>query len=1064
VYGCSVDRSPAAPWGRAPIGPGASACDVRVSWDSEGLAYPALLDPLWSSAASMSEARESFASAVLEDGRVLVAGGASRATGVMLASAELYDPDTNTWSVTGSMSVDRGALTLTALSGDSSRAAIAIGGRDSEGELSSSELYNAETGAWIASAELPMATAEHAAVLLDNGDLLVAGGSAGTATALLAEGASAWISAGELIAEEPGSTLTALADGSALLIGPTSPGAQRYVPGLDGWLAAGEPRVTRTQHTATRLLDGTVLIVGGAPVAREPDDAGVEEPPAAAGLRSVELYDPAVESFSLVGATSEARSQHTATLLSDGRVAVFGGRGVSGPSGTELYNATWGTWTQGPGTAQGRSAHQAALLADGRLLTIGGVAPSGTVLASSDRLDPTTIETIISEYKLPARRDRDVTASTITELWAAVARPATLAEGRRYPVLVFLHGNHGTCGVGENPRQDFDCTYTQTGSCPEGSVVVPSHRGYDYVMNELAARGFIVVSVNANRGITCGFGEDGDFGFNLARGKLLLKHLQLLSQWNRGIAETPASVGASLEGKLDFTQLGMMGHSRGGEGVRAAYEQYRDTDSPWPRRIGEPVVFRALFEIGAVDGQTSRVLNADGTVWNALLPMCDGDVSDLQGVKPFDRMLALRNEARETAKSTYVAWGTNHNYFNTEWQTSDSPGCSDHRAVFEDGPGITGSAEQRQIGLRSMLTFFLANVGVSKNTSLSRLFDPTSPLETDTRIDRAYTPGLRPSRGVTIEDFTGPTGRTERGLPTQAQSVEVTHESVPEHDETLRAAVIEWPSEPEPSGIPERFFEVPVSAAAAGIDVSRFTHLEFRVGRLGADDLSTPTPLLVQLVASDGSLSAPVDVAISDVLLDGPVGGPFSTHLVLQTARLRLTDFASDARRALRAVRFSFPTAQGAQVYLTGLRVSLGTAALSPVPSAAPRLSGIASAQPAVITAAIERGTRPASPRQVITSGNRQVALRAVDGRIELELETQTAFRAQNDVLLLELGSQRVLRSGHPGGSLQRVVFTLDPASFNALPDNAPVRVRYASNDARQWDFGVLDKSHLRPE
>ena len=49
-----------------------------------------------------------------------------------------------------------------------------------------------------------MAVADHAAVLLGDGDLLVAGGTAGTATARLAEGASTWTSAGELLADEPG--------------------------------------------------------------------------------------------------------------------------------------------------------------------------------------------------------------------------------------------------------------------------------------------------------------------------------------------------------------------------------------------------------------------------------------------------------------------------------------------------------------------------------------------------------------------------------------------------------------------------------------------------------------------------------------------------------------------------------------------------------------------------------------------------------------------------------------------------------------------------------------------
>src|SRR5262249_46944913 len=162
-------------------------------------------------------------------------------------------------------------------------------------------------------------------------------------------------------------------------------------------------------------------------------------------------------------------------------------------------------------------------------------------------------------------------------------------------------------------------------------------------------------------GITCAGGVIGDLGLNLARGRLVLKHLQRLSEWNTN-GGTPASLGVDLRGKVDFDSVGLMGHSRGGEGVRAAYNLYRDVGSPWPARIPDPLNVEAIFEVGPVDGQTSRILNADGTVWNVLLPMCDGDVSDLQGVKPFDRMLQIRNEDPPTQKSTFVVWGTNHNF------------------------------------------------------------------------------------------------------------------------------------------------------------------------------------------------------------------------------------------------------------------------------------------------------------------------------------------------------------------------------------------------------------------
>jgi hypothetical protein len=118
---------------------------------------------------------------------------------------------------------------------------------------------------------------------------------------------------------------------------------------------------------------------------------------------------------------------------------------------------------------------------------------------------------------------------------------------------------------------------------------------------------------------------------------------------------------------LDFSFIGLMGHSRGGEGMRAAVAQYRDAGSPWPARIGA-VGFEALFEIGPVDGQTrSRILNAEDLSWNVLLPGCDGDVASLQGVRPLDRMLLITTERLILPKSSFEVYGTNQNFYNTEF-------------------------------------------------------------------------------------------------------------------------------------------------------------------------------------------------------------------------------------------------------------------------------------------------------------------------------------------------------------------------------------------------------------
>ena len=181
---------------------------------------------------------------------------------------------------------------------------------------------------------------------------------------------------------------------------------------------------------------------------------------------------------------------------------------------------------------------------------------------------------VVSDYRLPAKLDPDIASDVETEIWATMWRPANVNGAGPYPLVVFLHGNHGTCGRFDEElgiRIDDRVDYSFTGRCPRGYTVTPSHRGYGYVAERLAEVGYLVVSINANRGVNAADGVDDDFGLNLRRGRLVLKHLELLADWNRR-GGAPATLGFDLRGKLDLDQVGLVGHSRGGEGMRAAMD------------------------------------------------------------------------------------------------------------------------------------------------------------------------------------------------------------------------------------------------------------------------------------------------------------------------------------------------------------------------------------------------------------------------------------------------------------------------------------------------------------
>ncbi|HYH46668.1 MAG TPA: hypothetical protein VEG34_13365 [Thermoanaerobaculia bacterium] len=673
--------------------------------------------------------------------------------------------------------------------------------------------------------------------------------------------------------------------------------------------------------------------------------------------------------------------------------------------------------------------------------------------------DPTAFgphATTSSEYKLPAAIDPEVAPEIATELWARVYRPADLAAAP-HPLLVFLHGNHGTCGrLKENGRRvDNGTQYTFAGTCPPTQVVVPNHEGFAYLAERLASWGYVVVSINTNRGVNGAPALDGDFGLNLRRGRLVLRHLQRLAEWNAA-GGAPASLGFDLQNQLDFQSVGLLGHSRGGEGLRAAYNLYRDPASPWPARLG-PVRFQALFEIAPVDGQTGRELNADGTAWNVLLPMCDGDVSDLKGVRVFDRALRLREEEPAAPKSTLTVWGANHNYFNSEWQRSDSKGCLGHRRLFRNQLG--GSAEQRATALFGALAFFRGHVGPNADPELARLLDPLyevpASLAEVTRVDRGYTPSADAAVTTVFDDFDG------ESAAASASGVTVTYGPVLRHSPVQRAAAVTWTQAGQGT-----WFQSNWAGPGAGLDASGFQTLDFRVSRQCIDEFchqpdpqaGTVTSFSIQLVGRDGRLSRPVRLA-DYFTLTGPVGalirgfGP-AGHPILQTVRIPLASFGRPSIVSdLRGVRFTFDDTPADEIFLANIRLS-NAEATAALPAGAPGAAEDDSAE-----------SEPAIP-----DDNQVASIRAITGhgaggtgqRVEIELRSNREFLPQGELLVLAVGDRRFARSRYrEDGDTRTVIFTLTPEEFAALRDQDPLGVQYGSSAGGGWSFGRLEKSRL---
>lgn len=279
------------------------------------------------------------------------------------------------------------------------------------------------------------------------------------------------------------------------------------------------------------------------------------------------------------------------------------------------------------------------------------------------------------------------------ELRGSVHYPTDL-NGPPHPLIVLLHGRHSVCFVGTN-FGSFQWP------CPAGQQSIPSYKGYDYVSSILASNGYIVISISAN-GINAADNSSGDLGA-LARAQLIQKHLDI---WNNFTTVGGAPFGSKFIGKVNMQRVGVMGHSRGGEGAVRHFQLNQS--------LGSPYGVKAVFALAPVDFSRFVINNVPLAV---LLPYCDGDVSDLQGVHFYDD--ARYNVPGDMApKHTILVLGTNHNFYNSIWTPAVFLPASDDWSINADsfcgtvaGNGRLTDAQQRSAGLVYMSAFFRVYVG-----------------------------------------------------------------------------------------------------------------------------------------------------------------------------------------------------------------------------------------------------------------------------------------------------------------------------------------------------------------
>ena len=317
----------------------------------------------------LSTARVGHTATLLANDKVLITGGVN-STG-LLATAEVFDPASGTFTSTGPMTAARSLHTATLLdhgpAATNGKVLITGGSMGFLSDLATAELYDPATGTFTATGRMSEVRSEHTATLLADGKVLVAGGAADNVAELYdpATGTFSPTTGKLVVGGRWGCTATLLNDGTVLIAGGRDDedvfdafslnDAELFNPATETFTATGGMTAVRYDHTATLLGTGEVLMTGGfngQPVA------------------SAEFFNPGTGSFSNTVSMGATRAEHTATLLNDGTVLVAGG--ASFPS-AEIFDPATNMFTPTGPMGTPRVSHTATRLSTGPVLITGGV-------------------------------------------------------------------------------------------------------------------------------------------------------------------------------------------------------------------------------------------------------------------------------------------------------------------------------------------------------------------------------------------------------------------------------------------------------------------------------------------------------------------------------------------------------------------------------------------------------------------------------------------------------------------------------------------------------------------
>ncbi len=301
------------------------------------------------------------------------------------AEVEIYDPATGITFQAAPLQTARHAHSATLL--QDGRVLVVGGSNHSQGWLDDAELYDPSTNEWLVIPPPSSHGVEHTATLMNDGRVLVVGGAIGGSLQtgevdIFDPQNNSWYSAAPLPSDRASHTAVRLTDGRVLVIGggaatgiPAGGDAMLYDPQQNMWTATGPMVIPRINGEAALLPDSRVLMAGGNNLA---DTLGSAYYPLPSS--SAEIFDPVTNTWSATDDLTEPRIGHLLLSLQDGQVLVIGGshdgecclHENSYVKVIEIYDPGTGLWHIAGELPQAGIYSAAVLLPDGRVWVTGG--------------------------------------------------------------------------------------------------------------------------------------------------------------------------------------------------------------------------------------------------------------------------------------------------------------------------------------------------------------------------------------------------------------------------------------------------------------------------------------------------------------------------------------------------------------------------------------------------------------------------------------------------------------------------------------------------------------------